>query len=219
MGAEIKVIACEVMKEELLSVRTSSSHDIHFVTMGLHKHPARLHDELQRLVDATDGYQRIVFTFGLCGGALRGLKAASCPLFFPRVHDCIPIFMGSGIENKALRENSKGTFYLSGGWLECGESVTSEYDRVKAKYGEMKAQKIYKAMYDSYRQVLFIHTNHPRKADCLKKSKEIALLLGLEHHETEGNEGYFDRLLNGPWDEPEFIRVVPGQIITDEMFA
>jgi hypothetical protein len=41
-----KIIACEVMKSELLAVKAGTDVDFVFVEMGLHLHPARLHEEL-----------------------------------------------------------------------------------------------------------------------------------------------------------------------------
>jgi hypothetical protein len=64
-----KIIACEVMKDEILSVPGMCDMDISFITMGLHHNPGKLNVELQRQLDSLEGYTHIVLAFGLCGGA------------------------------------------------------------------------------------------------------------------------------------------------------
>jgi hypothetical protein len=89
----IKIIACEVMKEELLLIHTENKVDWHFVSMGLQTRPQKLHDELDSILETiAEDYDRVILGFGLCGGAMRGLKTESCTLTIPRVHDCIPVF-------------------------------------------------------------------------------------------------------------------------------
>lgn len=215
----IKIIACEVMKEELLLIHTKNAVEWHFVSMGLHTRPQKLHDELNSILNATAGdYDRIILGFGLCGGAARGLKAGNCVLTIPRVHDCIPVFLGSRKVFEQMQE-TPGTFYLTGGWLECGNPVTAEYRRVYAKYGEKKAKMAFSRMYDSYKRVLFLHTDHPRDAAGLAASEEIAALLDLHCCTAKGNSHYLNRLVNGPWNDDEFIQLAPGGILEDSHFS
>jgi len=80
-----KIIACEVMKSELLAVKAGTDVDFVFVEMGLHLHPARLHEELQKIIDDSSGYERVVLAFGLCGGAAHNLRAPGCTLTIPKI--------------------------------------------------------------------------------------------------------------------------------------
>ncbi len=64
----LKIIACEVMKEELLASVAGDGPDFEFVPQGLHSHPEKLNIELQNMLDNTRGYSRVVLAFGLCGG-------------------------------------------------------------------------------------------------------------------------------------------------------
>ncbi|WP_052218204.1 DUF1638 domain-containing protein [Thermincola ferriacetica] len=49
--------------------------DVEFVSMGLRLHPAKLHREVQAVLDRITGYSLVILGFGLSGGALRGIKA------------------------------------------------------------------------------------------------------------------------------------------------
>src|SRR5690348_11494835 len=114
----IKIIACEVMKEELLAVQSAENLEYEFISMGLHTYPEKLRKELQKILDESVGYSRVILAFGLCGGAAKNLKASNFILTIPRVHDCIPIFLGSKERFEKLRKEEKGTFYHTCGWVE-----------------------------------------------------------------------------------------------------
>ncbi|HBS58739.1 MAG TPA: hypothetical protein DEA44_05685, partial [Firmicutes bacterium] len=68
----VKIIACEVMKEELLAIAPRQPVEYEFVSMGLHLHPPKLHRYLQEILDRARGYAQIVLAFGLCGGGAGG---------------------------------------------------------------------------------------------------------------------------------------------------
>ena len=214
---KIKLIACEVMKEELLSVTSVHDIDIHFIKMGFHLYPEKLHVELKDILSQCSGFDRVILAFGLCGGAARNLEAPGSVLTIPRVHDCIPILLGSS-EIFSKQQQEKGTFYLSCGWFKSDKNILSEHKKLVDKYGEARAQKVTGKIYDSYRRILFIHTGHPDEKCCYKKSQETAQLLGLNFQTTEGCRDYLEKIINGPWDETEFINAEPDGLILEEDF-
>lgn len=91
----IKIIACEVMKEELLGITSKSHVEYEFIPMKLHLYPQKLHKELQDILDHSSGYLKFIMAFGLCGGATKNFKATDSPLIIPRVHDCLPLLLVS----------------------------------------------------------------------------------------------------------------------------
>jgi hypothetical protein len=124
-----KIISCEVMKEELLIIKPKTSTEYEFVPMGFHKYPDKLRNELQSIIDRSKGFTNIILGFGLCGGAAHNLKASEIPLIIPRVHDCIPILLGSKEEYDHQREKEKGTFYLSRGWMISQKDIITEHTK------------------------------------------------------------------------------------------
>ncbi|MDF2568957.1 MAG: hypothetical protein K0R55_561 [Sporomusa sp.] len=215
----VKIIACEVMKEELLSVKTKEIVEYEFVSMGLHLHPQKLHSELQRLLDLSVGYEKVILAFGLCGGAARELKASDSPLIIPRVHDCIPVILGSRKRFEQFNQAEKGTFYLSCGWMITEKNILSEHQRIVKKHGEKKALRILSQMYDSYQRVLFIHTGCQEEQDSLRESRQIAELLTLRHETVQGDKTYIHKLVNGPWLQEEFIHIAPYEMVQEEQFG
>jgi hypothetical protein len=170
----VKIIACEVMKDELLAIKSDEHVEYEFISMGLHLYPKKLHKELQNILDRSLGYSKIILAFGLCGGAARSIKSSDSPLIIPRVHDCLPILLGSKKIYEYFSNEEKGTFYLTGGWMITEKNILSEHQRICEKYGEKKALSILSRMYDSYKKVLFIHTGCAEENISLLQSRQIA---------------------------------------------
>lgn len=213
------IIACEVMKEELLAVTADEPVACTFVSMGLHRWPDKLREELRQLLTESPAADRVVLAFGLCGGSVAGLSAPGVPLFIPRAHDCIPLLLGSRYTHEELVQQEKGTYFLSGGWLEGERTVFSEYRRVRDRYGEQKARRVMATMFDAYRRLVFIHTGHPRESSHLDTGRELAALLGLEFLMVSGRDAWLRRIVNGPWDGDSFIEIPPGQRLTEADFG
>ncbi len=217
----LTIIACDVMKEELLTAAAGTPVEFRFVSMGLHRWPERLKEELRRILAEEIGPETtaVVFGFGLCGGALAGLRAGDVPLVIPLSHDCIPLLIGSRPEYERELAREKGTFFLSGGWLEGERTLLSEYHRVRARHGDAKARKVMATMLDSYRRFLFVTTNHPRQEQRLADAWALATLLDLPLEVRDNSVLWLERLVNGPWDKELFITVPPGGEVREELFA
>jgi hypothetical protein len=217
----LTIIACDVIKEELLKIAANSPVEFRFVSMGLHRWPERLKEELGRILaeEISPETTAVVFGFGLCGGALAGLRTAGVPLVIPLSHDCIPLLIGSRLEYHEELAREKGTFFLSGGWMEGERTLLSEYRRVLERHGEVKARKVMAAMLDSYHRILFITTGHPRQEQRLAEARELALLLGLSLDVRNNSGLWLEQLINGPWDRERFVVIEPGSKIIEELFA
>lgn len=214
----LKIIACEVMKEELLSITAANQIEFEFISMGLHLHPKKLHTKLQNILACSQGFTKIILAFGLCGGAAKDLIVHETELIIPKVHDCIPILLGSRARYEEYQKE-RGTFYLSCGWMISEKNILSEHQRICEKYGEVKALRVLERMYDSYKRVLFIHTGCKNEAESLNESKEIAKLLTLSYQETAGKSTYLEKIINGPWDKEDFIHIPPYARVQEEFFG
>lgn len=214
---KIKIIACEVMKEELNAVLPSEI-ETEYIEMGFHLYPQKLRAELQRLIDECHGYERIVLAFGLCGGAAHGLKSADSILTIPRVHDCIPIFLHQKGRAVGAFEKECGVFYLTTGWLIAERTIIFDYQRLKDRYGEKKAENLFSRMYDSYHKVLFVRTGCPGETKAIAESRKIAALLHSRHEIAENRSAFFAKIAAGPWDNGDFVNVAPGESISEEAF-
>lgn len=213
-----KIIACEVMKEEILSMESIKDAEFKFVSMDFHLYPKKLKVELQNIIDRSTGYNRIILAFGLCGGASNGLKVNDSTLIIPKVHDCISIFLCNGTKCVCDFKKEKGTFYLSSGWMITEKSILSDHKKILEKYGEKKAFSILKRMYDEYKKVLFIKTGSSAEDEVIVQSKEIAKLLDVKHEIIKGKTDFIEKIVKGPWDDKNFIKIAPGEILKEEHF-
>jgi len=135
-----KVIACATVIEEMLP-HLPPGVDYRVLDFGLHVNPEALKRALQEAVDASaTSAETILLGYGLCSQAVVGLRANDCTLVMPKVDDCIAIFLGSEEAYKAQFRTEPGTYYLTKGWIEAGDSPFDEYDSLVKRYGEEKAQ-------------------------------------------------------------------------------
>lgn len=213
-----KLLCCDVFKEEMLSIALPADLELEFLSMGLHLHPAKLHQEVQAALDHTAGCSLVILGFGLCGGALKGIKAPGCPMVMPRVHDCIPVLLGSKAKYHTLQEADRRTFYFSGGWVEGERMIIPEYERSIVQFGPKKALRILQMMFENYNRLMYIHTGHPRGQATLEKTKAFADTLQLSCHETTGCTDYLKKLLYGPWEDEDFVIIPAHGTVGEEEF-
>jgi len=212
------VLACEVLREELLRIPANGPVSFSFVPMGLHVAPARLRAAIAAELERPRHLDRIVLGFGLCGNATAGLRSAHAPLVVPRVHDCIPLLTGAP-DRGATPLREPGTFYLSGGWMEGERTLSAEHRRTVARFGEQKALRVLQTMLGAYRRFLFVRTDHPRRELRERDAADLAALVGLPLDLVNGDGGYLDALVNGPWDPARFVHVPRGEPLGASAFA
>ena len=139
---------------------------------GLHINPTELKKVLQEKIDeASPKADVLLLGYGLCSMAVVGLKATTATLVIPRTDDCIAIFLGSCAAYKEQAKKEPGTYYLTKGWIEVGDTPFEEHKLLIEKYGEEKAERM------------------------------THLLLNLRFEEIDGSPALVKKMVFGPWDE------------------
>jgi Protein of unknown function (DUF1638). len=89
----MKIISCEVFKPyiEMLSIEK----EVVYIEIEGHDRPMSLSKMIQREIDKSQGYEKILLLYGLCGNATLSIKANDIPMYIVRVHDCLSILLGS----------------------------------------------------------------------------------------------------------------------------
>ena len=181
---------------------------------GLHVNPSRLRSALQETIDeSAKSFDTILLGYGLCSQAVVGLHANDCTLVVPKVDDCIAIFMGSDQAYKNQYRAEPGTYYLTKGWIEVGDSPFSEYDGIVEKYGEKKARHLMRRMLNNYTRLALINTGQYDLERYRKYCRYSAERFGLRFEEIPGSNVLIKKLLYGPWDD-DFVVARPGETIT-----
>jgi hypothetical protein len=181
---------------------------------GLHADPARLRRALQESIDhAAGSVETILLAYGLCSMAVVGLRANNCTLVVPRVDDCIAMCLGSQEAYKAQFKAEPGTYYLTRGWIEVGDSPFSEYQRLVEAFGAQKADRVMGRILRNYTRLAFIDTGLGEAAECRAYGRSMARRFGLRYDEIPGSERLIHKMLRGPLDH-EFVVARPGETIS-----
>jgi hypothetical protein len=211
------VIACTTVIEEMLPLLPPGvEHQM--LDFGLHINPDKLRRTLQETIDAaSDRFDTIILGYGLCSQAVIGLRATHSTLVVPRVDDCIAIFLGSGSAYRQQSRSEPGTYYLTKGWIEVGDSPFAEYDRMVERYGLARAERVIRLMLANYRRLALINTGQYEMERYREYTRRTAERFGLRYEEIEGSTALVQKMIHGPWDD-EFVVVPPGGVIQYEHF-
>lgn len=206
------IIACRTIAAELnTAIRETACPDpVLWVDAGLHRSTAALRSCLQNELNRIGNVDRVLLAFGFCGHAVQDLTPGRFTLILPRVDDCISLLLDPGKNGK-----EKGTFYLTQGWLEHEISLWNEYQQTIERYGQKKADRVYRILLSGYRQLGLINTGASELPELLAKGREIARAFDLKQRVLSGTIRYLKKLLTGPWDE-EFIVIPPGESVRPE---
>lgn len=229
----LKLIACEVFYREMCSIvaRSKNQVDVEFLPKGLHDiGKEQMLPRVQAAVDAVDAarYEAVLLGFALCNFGIAGLTARAIPVIVPRAHDCITLFLGSRQRYNAYFEANPGTYFQTVGWLERGKpegeleqmsishrsGMDMSYQQMVDKYGEENARYLYELLGDplrNYTQYTFIETGLEPDGSYEQQVRGDAAQRGWTFNKLAGDLGLIHRLINGPWDDQDFLTVRPGQ--------
>jgi hypothetical protein len=217
-SASRRVIACATVIEELRSLLPA---DVPYEVLdfGLHLKPQELKRVLQEKIDeASQSAEVVILGYGLCSMAVVGLHATTATLVVSRSDDCIAIFLGSCAAYKQQSSKEPGTYYLTKGWIEVGDSPFSEHEKLVAKYGEAKAMRMMKLTLKNYTRLAFINTGDYNLESYRDYARRTSEKFALRYEEIDGSPALVKKMIAGPWDD-EFVVVSPGETITYEMFV
>jgi hypothetical protein len=227
-----RLISCEVLYRELCYAISRSPHqiDLEFLPKGLHDIGcAGMLGRLQTAVDAVDTsrYDAILMGYGLCNHGITGLRAPAIPLVVPRAHDCMTLFLGSKERYLQYFNDNPGTYFLTTGWIERGEatgelkqlSIQSQsgmdmtYEQLVEKYGEDNAKFLWDQLCDQtkhYKHMTFIEMGIEPDDSFRAAAGEKAAEHDLAFQQVKGDMRLIHNLVNGRWDERDFLQVPPG---------
>jgi hypothetical protein len=211
------VMACATVLEDMLPIMPSGmKHQV--FDFGLHVYPDKLRSTLQAAIDTVpEDFDTVILGYGLCSQAVIGIKSTRCTLVVPRVDDCIAIFLGSRSAYNTQSRSEPGSYYLTKGWIEVGDTPFSEFERTVERFGQARAERLMKIMLGNYKRLALINTGQYEMERYREYARKTAERFGLRFEEIEGSNALIEKMLNGPWNE-EFVVVQPGEAITYHHF-
>lgn len=212
------VLACAVMEREISQFMNGRVR-FKFFDYGLHHTPENMAKTLQIEIDqaSEENYDGIILGYGLCSNGIVGIHSKKNRLIIPRIHDCISLFLGSPELYKEQAKQHPGTYYLTPGWIEKGETPISKFSSYAQSYGEETARWILHEEMKNYTRIVFIDTGVNDSEPYRKIACQNADFLGISYEEMKGSPKLFKGLVIGPW-EKDFIILSKGQSVEQGMF-
>lgn len=215
---KLLVLACAVMEKEIRQFQNGYV-EFKFFDYGLHRTPENMAKSLQTEIDhvSKEDYDGIILGYGLCSNGIVGVYPQSQPLIIPRIHDCITLFLGSAESYKDQSTEHPGTYYLTLGWIEKGQTPISKFESYAQSYDEETARWVLHEEMKNYTRIVFIDTGVYPLEPYRKIARQNAEFLGISYQELKGLPTFFKALVVGPW-EKDFLIVEKGHSIQQEMF-
>jgi hypothetical protein len=216
-----KIVSCNVMWREMCYYASLSGNTFtfQFLPWGLHRDPNELRLEVQRAIDgASDPVDAILLGYGLCSKGVEGITAGKTRLVITKGHDCITCFLGSKERYRAYFDAHPGTYWYTPGWIENHlapgkERYEETYREYLEKYGEDNAQYLMDMEQDWFRKystAAYVDLGVGDSAEYEEYTRKCADWLHWNYERFEGDAGLIQRLLNGDWNEDDFLIVEPG---------
>jgi len=213
------LIACEVFKDEFEAVSPPSLPRT-YLPQGLHRTPGKMPAAIQDVLDMTPpDIASVLLGYGLCSNGVVGVTSRTAPLVMPRVHDCIALLLGSRERYEAEVTACPGTYYITPGWALYGTTSLSSYrNEYLPKYGEETARYIAREMLKNYKRVALINHGVGDIEAARAHAREMAEVFELSYTEIPGSLEYIRRLVQGPWNNDDFVVVQPNTAISPTPF-
>ncbi len=213
----------------LCAARSKNLIDVVLMEQGLHDEPDRLRRQVQKALETTHDvqgrpYDASLLGYGLCSNGIAGLTS-KIPVVVARGHDCITLLLGSKERYKEYFDSHRGVYWYSPGWIESGkmpgreryEALLAEY---REKYGEDNAEylmEVEQSWISEYNWATYIDWGMVDSEKYRRFTRQCAEFLGWSYDELKGDPALMQKMVDGQWDEEEFLVLKPGEKIAEDV--
>lgn len=227
----VYLIACGVLGPEIKHLVQSMGLELKmkFLPGKLHNTPDLLRTSLQAAIDEAGQdplCSRIVVGYGLCGKGTVSVRATRVPLVFPKIHDCIALFLGSDRAYKEQFAKYPGTYYFTEGWHDEKEQRKNEQGKsvwvgdravgcaeLEDRYGKKKGAAVadfFSSWTSNYQRAAYIDTGITKRDRSIHSAKEMADEHKWEFQCLTGDLSLLKKLLISDYSDDEIVFVPAG---------
>jgi hypothetical protein len=171
-----------------------------------------------------NNYDACLIGYGLCSNGIDRLEAKITTVV-PRAHDCITLLLGSARKYKEYFDSHRGIYWYSPGWIDTNTQPGKErYERTLKeyadKYGEDNAQYLMEMEQNwmkEYAWATYVDWGLGKSDEYKRYTRQCAEYLKWNYDEMKGDSSLLQRLVDGQWDNSEFLKVEPGQRIVADL--
>lgn len=229
----VRAICCEIIFREACRLAADSPLvvDLDFLPKGLHDVGSeKMSARVQEAVDAVDAEacDATILGYALCNNGVAGVKATRTKLVVPRAHDCITFFFGSHRRYKEYFDAHLGTYFRTTGWSERGFKPDDDgqihtqlgpdrtHEQYVEQYGEENAKYIREALgawKTAYSRMTYVNMGFEVDDEYAERAREDAKENGWEFERIDGDWRLLKALLNGDWNDEDFLVLERGDSI------
>lgn len=210
------MLACRNIEDEIETAMKEA--DMHFPVLympaGTHNFPKNMNEALQTIIDSLTGIDYLILPMGRCGNATVGLHSERFSIVLPKCEDCINLLLS---EDSVVVDRPKGCMFFTEGWLRSSQSATGEFERTAAKYGKDQAVMIMQMMYGGYSHFGLLNTGLYDMEKARATLTPLAEMIPVSFKELKAPYGVLKKMVRLELDDPNFVIVPPGTVVTEEM--
>lgn len=192
------IYSCITLQKELENTikKIGFAGKVNYLNVALHSDPKKMHETLQKIIDANTEADEIVICVSGCGKATCDLKATTCNLAVPRTMDCIDVLLtGSGIKRP------DGGIFITKSWMNFMKNSTLDYETLAKERGQAEAEAFLKQIYKGFTDFYIIDTGTYALQEVEAYIMPLVKLLDGTLTRLPGPYKVLEKLVSGNYDD------------------
>lgn len=214
------IIACGSIQPELDKLCDKQEVKTYYLPQNLHRTPQKMANAIQDIIKKIPAdIEKVILGYGLCSNGIVGVEAPAQGLYIPKIHDCIALYLGSRKKYNEIFKNHPGTYHLTQSWIENEKDplglLQNEYTE---RVGREMAEEAMQHEIKNYEHISYINTGTGDVEKNRQRAKENAKYFGKTFIEYKGTNQYFKKILEGPYQNDDFVYIEPHQKVKQIQF-
>lgn len=206
-----KIITCRAVAP-ILEDLLGTAEPLTVLDIALHLQPDRLRQALIDTIKELEAENTtILLGYGLCGRALEGVYSTLSTLILPKVDDCVGMLLGSRSRHRQVLCDHSGSYFLEPHWLDSELNIFTQFHKGFEHIPEKRRNQLLQVALKHYDRLVLLADNDPAATEQCRK---LAHDNNLQFVRMSTELRLLDKLIHGPWEEPDFLVIPPNTKIS-----